>query len=295
MTIFSLRPSVAWRTMTELCTPGVLLHAPRVVKHVFGRSLTATLMMAVLGSGPGSRLMQAQAATAEPTDTNAAILETLKAIQAELHDMKTLLAARSPAAQLAQAKPFVQQSVQLDLGNRPFRGDKAAPVTLIEITDYQCPFCGSYARETMPQIEREYVATGKVRYYILDLPIEQLHRDAFKAATAVRCASEQGKYWEMHDQLFANQQALSQWDARATAVGLDTARFDACLGSGKYDAEVRKDIDLTEAVGVQGTPGFYLATTEPGATKVKTIKFVRGAQPFASFKAEIEALLKHES
>lgn len=261
------------------------------IKNAFGRSLVSIFMVAVLGSGPGNSLAQAQAGKADSKDTNTAILETLKAIQAELHDMKTLMATR-PAA---PAAPGVQQTVQLDLGNRPFRGEKAAPVTLVEITDYQCPFCGRHARETLPQIEKEYVDTGKVKYYVIDLPLEQLHRDAFKAATAVRCASEQGKYWEMHDQLFANQQALSQWDARATAVGLDIAKFDACFASGKYDADVRKDIGLTEAAGVRGTPGFYLATTGPGTTKVKTVKFVSGAQPFASFKAEIDALLKHES
>jgi protein-disulfide isomerase len=167
-------------------------------------------------------------------------------------------------------------------------------VTLVEITDYQCPFCGRHARETLPQIEKEYVDTGKVKYYVIDLPLEGLHRDAFKAATAVRCANEQGKYWQMHDQLFANQQKLSDWDTRAAAAGLDTAQFDACLSSGKYDQDVRKDIGLTQAAGVSGTPGFYFATTQPGTTKVKTVKFVGGAQPFPAFKAEIDALLKHE-
>lgn len=267
----------------------------RVVKNAFGRSLVSIFMVAVVGSGPGTSLAQAQAGKADSKDTNTAILETLKAIQSELHEMKTLLAIRPAAAQPAPAAPSVQQTVQLDLGNRPFRGEKAAPVTLVEITDYQCPFCGRHARETLPQIEKEYVETGKVKYYIIDLPLEQLHRNAFKAAIAVRCANEQGKYWQMHDQLFANQQTLDQWDARAGAVGLDQVKFDACLASGKYDAEVRKDIGWTQAAGVRGTPGFYLATTEPGSSKVKTVKFIGGAQPFASFKTEIDALLKHES
>jgi protein-disulfide isomerase len=270
-------------------------HRSTALANAFGRSLVWPLIVSVLVSGPGSSLAQAQSGKPESKDTSTAILETLRAIQAELHDMKTLMATRPvAAAQPAPAAPSVQQTVQLDLGNRPFRGDKAAPVTLVEITDYQCPFCGRHARETLPQIEKEYLDTGKVKYFVIDLPLESLHRDAFKAATAVRCASEQGKYWEMRDQLFANQQTLNQWDARATAVGLDTAKFDACLASGKYDAEVRKDIGLTEAIGVRGTPGFYLATTEPGTTKVKTVKFVSGAQPFASFKAEIDALLKNK-
>jgi protein-disulfide isomerase len=267
-------------------------------KKVRGRLLVLALV-ALLVSGPGSRLSKAQAvaaAKADPKDTNTAILETLKAIQAELHEMKTILATRpAAAAQPAPAAPSVQQTVQLDLGNRPFRGDKAAPVTLVEITDYQCPFCGRHARETLPQIEKEYVDTGKVKYYVVDLPLEAIHRNAFKAATAVRCANDQGKYWQMHDQLFANQQALSEWDLRATSVGLDTAKFDACMASGKYDGDVRKDIGLAQSAGISGTPGFYLATTESGSSKVKTVKFVSGAQPFATFKAQIDALLKHES
>ena len=269
-----------------------------VIKNVCGRLLVVTLV-ALLVSGPGSRLGKAQAvpaAKADPKDTNTAILETLRAIQGELHEMKTLLANRpAAAAQAAPAAPSVQQTVQLDLGNRPFRGDKAAPLTLVEITDYQCPFCGRHARETLPQIEKEYVDTGKLKYYVIDLPLEAIHRNAFKAATAVRCANDQGKYWQMHDQLFANQQALSEWDERATSVSLDTAKFDACLASGKYDGDVRKDIGLAQSAGISGTPGFYLATSEPGSSKVKTVKFVSGAQPFATFKAQIDALLKHES
>lgn len=247
----------------------------------------------VLGLIPA--VLLAQSGNNKGADTNQAILDTLKAIQGELHDMKTLLAARPVAAPPPPGVPLAQQTVQLDLGNRPFRGDKAAPLTLVEITDYQCPFCGRYARETMPQIEKEYIEAGKVKYYVVDLPLESIHRDAFKAATAVRCANEQGKYWEMHDQLFANQQALSQWDARAASVSLETTKFDACLASGKYDSDIRKDIGLAQAAGVSGTPGFYLAATDPVSNKVKTVKFVAGAQPFAAFKTQIDALLKHES
>ena len=247
----------------------------------------------ILGVIPA--VLLAQNGSIEPKETNQAILETLKAIQGELHEMKTLLATRPAAAPAGPAAPAVQQSVQLDLGNRPFRGEKAAPIAVVEITDYQCPFCGRHARETMPQIEKEYVDTGKVKYYVVDLPLEMMHRDAFKAATAVRCANDQGKYWEMHDQLFANQQTLNQWDARAASVNLEMAKFDACLASGKYDSDVRKDMSLAQSTGISGTPGFYLAATEPGSTKVKTLRFVSGAQPFAAFKAQIDALLKHES
>ena len=127
--------------------------------------------------------------------------------------------------------------------------------------------CGRHARETMPQIEKEYVDTGKVKYYVVDLPLEMMHRDAFKAATAVRCANDQGKYWEMHDQLFANQQTLNQWDARAASVNLDMAKFDACLASGKYDSDVRKDMSLANLQGSAARPGFTSPPRSPAQPK----------------------------
>ena len=126
----------------------------------------------------------------------------------------------------------------------------------------------------------------------MDLPLESIHKNAFRAAEAANCAGEQGKYWEMHDQLFANQKTLDSWSAHAEAVGLDAAQFDACLASGKHVPEIRGDMAQAQRAGVNGTPGFFLAMTEPGSTRVKSLKFLRGAQPFPAFKAEIDRLLE---
>lgn len=264
---------------------------PSGIKTILGVALLGAVSLAG-ECAPPAQEQSPSTAGSHTKDPNAAMLDALKAIQEELHDIKTLLSTRPAPAAAPSAAAAVQQSVQLDLSNRPFLGDKSAPVTLVEITDYQCPFCGRHARETLPQIEKEYVETGKVKYYVVDLPLEGLHRDAFKAATAVRCANEQGKFWEMHRQFFANQKNLSDWDANASAAGLDTAKFDACLATGKYDVDVRKDIGLTQAAGISGTPGFYFADTELGSSKVKTVKFVGGAQPFTAFKAQLDTLLK---
>ena len=247
------------------------------------------LALFIIGAAAQTQQPAAQANKLNPNDD--AVLETLKAMQKELQEIKALLAARQQQAAPTAAPSAVQQSVTLDLANRPFRGAKDAPVTIVEITDYQCSFCSRHVLQTLPQIEKEYIATGKVKYYVLDLPLESIHRDAFKAAVAVRCAGEQGKYWEMHDRLFANQQTLNQWDAHATAVGLDTARFGSCMTSDKYAADVRKDIAQTQVAGVTGTPGFYFGTAEANGSKVKTMKFVNGARPFTTLKAEIDALL----
>jgi protein-disulfide isomerase len=144
-------------------------------------------------------------------------------------------------------------------------------------------------RDTYPQIEKEYIDTGKLRYATLDLPLESIHKLAFKAAMATECANDQGKYWEMHDRLFENQRALEPWSGHAEAVGLDVAVFDECMSSEKHAGAVRKD----QKAGATGTPSFVLAETDPAdPTKVKGLSFIRGAQAFNGFKAAIDSALE---
>ncbi len=252
----------------------------------------ALLIIFLLVAASSAQAQQTKTKRAAKQDTDAAMLETLKAMQKELGEIKVLLAAR-PAQQpqrAANVPAAVPQAVSLDLTNRPFRGSKDAPVTIVEITDYECPFCSRHAQQTLPQLEKEYIATGKVKYYVVDLPLEQIHRNAFKAAVAVRCANDQGKYWEMHDRLFAAQRGtLTDWNAHAVAIGLDTEKFTGCVEGDKYVADVRKDIALTQEVGVQGTPGFFFATGSDA--KVTTTSFMNGARPFPVMKEQIDALL----
>ncbi len=105
------------------------------------------------------------------------------------------------------------------------------------------------------------------------------------------CAGEQGKYWEMHDRLFANQQAFEPWNAHAQALGLDIARFEQCINSGRQAEEIRRDMAEGQKAGVTGTPTFFLGYTDPKSSQVKTVIRLTGAQPFASFKAAIDKLL----
>jgi protein-disulfide isomerase len=130
-----------------------------------------------------------------------------------------------------------------------------------------------------------------LKYAIIDLPLESIHSTAFRGAEMVRCAGDQGKYWEMRDRLFANPQAIAQTASHAAAVGLDAQRFDACLGAGKFAGDIRKDMAQAEAAGVEGTPSFFLAVGDPATGKLKPVRFISGAQPFASFKAQIDAAL----
>lgn len=145
----------------------------------------------------------------------------------------------------------------------------------------------------MPQIENEYIRTGKIKYVFGDFPLEAIHPYAFKAAAAANCAGDEGKYWEMHDRLFANQAALKPEDLlkHGEAIGLDSARFQQCLQSGKYDALIRKMMAQGEKAGVRGTPTVMVGTVEPNSTSVKVVKIVVGIQPFGAFKEAIDSVL----
>src|SRR6185295_15335658 len=123
------------------------------------------------------------------------------------------------------------------------------------------------------------------------MPLESIHKFAFKAAQATECAAAEGKYWEMHDRLFANQQAFEPWNAHAEAVGIDTAKFESCLAGGKYDAEIRRQAAEAGKAGVTGTPGFLIGRTEPNSNKMKILAVLKGARPFADFKAELDRQL----
>ena len=125
-----------------------------------------------------------------------------------------------------------------------------------------------------------------------DLPLEAIHKLAFKAAEATHCAEDQGKFWEMHDRLFTNQRALEPWSGHAEAVGIDVAAFDACLESGKHAAAIREDMATAGKTGARGTPSFLLAKTDPtDPTKITGIVALRGAQPFNNFKLQIDQAL----
>lgn len=209
------------------------------------------------------------------------------AIQKELQEIKSLLRGR------VATPPPEPQNVVLSVKDDAFKGDKDAKLTLIEFSDYQCPFCARHAGQTVPQIEKDYIQTGKVKYVMRDFPIESIHPQAFKGHEASHCAGEQGRYWEMNGRLFANQKAMSPKDLsdHAQALVLDMPKFQQCLDSGKYAGKIRQDLLEGQKAGVQGTPTFFLGYTEPNDSKVKVVRVIRGAQPYAAFKEAIESLL----
>ena len=182
------------------------------------------------------------------------------------------LKAAGPAVTVALDPPRTEVAVA---DHDPARGPANAPITIIEFSEYQCPFCARVT-PTLKQIEEKYA--GKVRLVFKDFPLPN-HAQAPKAAEAAHCAGEQGKYWELHDRLFANQQQLQvpQLKAHAKAVGLDQAAFDQCLDSGKHAANVQADVDLGAGMGVQSTPTVYING-----------RVVTGAQPIGVFTSIID-------
>jgi protein-disulfide isomerase len=146
----------------------------------------------------------------------------------------------------------------------------------------------------MPQLQRDYIQTGKVKYVVRHFPLEAIHKEAFGAAAAANCAGEQGKYWEMHDRMFANQATLKDLAAHAAAIGLDVTRFQECLGGDRHAAAIRRDISDGQLAGVRGTPAFFIGITEPNAGSIKPLKTLTGAHPYATFKALIDSILEAE-
>ena len=166
------------------------------------------------------------------------------------------------------------------------RGRADAPVTIVEFTDYQCPYCKRFEAETWPQLKRKYVDTGKVRFIVRDLPLE-FHDSALPAAEAARCAGEQGKFWPMHDALIAKGSDLSAGGLQAAAarLALDLPRFQACVAQHRYAKDVLRSAALANSLGLQGTPAFVIGRVHDGElTGVSGM----GAQPYENFAQQIE-------
>lgn len=188
--------------------------------------------------------------------------------------------------------PGEQKKVEVSADDDAMLGNKNVPVTIIEFSDFQCPFCRTFWSETLPLIKSKYIDTGKVRLIYRDFPLS-FHESAHPAAEAAECADEQGKYWQMHDKIFGEQNKLGQGTVQfsvadlkkwASQIGLNPASFNQCLDSGKYRAEADKDSADGSAAGVSGTPAFFING-----------KLLVGAQPFSVFQQAIESALKDKN
>lgn len=195
--------------------------------------------------------------------------------------------APAPAAPSAPAPAGDPPSIDDDA----VLGDEDAPVTIVEFTDYQCPFCQRHYEQTYGQIKSQYVDTGKVKLVVRDYPLS-FHPNAQPAAEAAECAGDQDKYFEMHDKLFGG---LSAWgnlpDAKPTfeqyaqEIGLDVADYKDCVAKGTHTQEVQQDMADGSAAGISGTPGFWVIGPDGKG------EMISGAQPFTNFQATIDKYL----
>ena len=181
------------------------------------------------------------------------------------------------------------EKVDVKEGKLPVLGKNDAKVTMIEFSDFECPFCKRYFDETLSQIIKEYVDTGKVKLYYRHFPLD-FHPAAMPSALASECANEQEKFWEYHDKIFQEQDKIAgktadvittQLKSFAQKLGLNASRFSSCLDNAKYQANVDADLNDGRTAGVSGTPTFFING-----------KRIVGAQPYASFKALIDEELK---
>ena len=179
--------------------------------------------------------------------------------------------------------------VNVSVDDDPMLGNPKAKVTLVEFSDFQCPFCRRFWKDTLPQIKKEYIDTGKVKFVYRDYPLS-FHPGAQPAAESAQCAKDQNKFWEMHDKIFSEQEKQGQGTIQfsigdiknwASQIGLNMSAFNQCLDSGKYKSEIEKDVADGSAYGVSGTPTLYINGNP-----------IVGAQPFSAFKAIIDSELK---
>jgi protein-disulfide isomerase len=207
-------------------------------------------------------------------------------IRRYLEEQQQSLAYTSLIAELKKAGPPVRMVLDAPryevavADDDAVAGNAKAAVTVIEFSDFQCPFCAR-VMPTLKQLRERY--GDRVRIVWKDFPLTAIHPEAFKAAEAGQCAREQGKFWEYHDRLFANQQAL-QIDAlkkHAADAGLDTAKFGACLDTAKYSDRVQEQMGIGARLGVSSTPTVFVNG-----------RLISGAQPFDVFAAVIDEELE---
>lgn len=222
-------------------------------------------------------------------------VEALKASQAEmqksLDEIRTFL---KEATGGRFGAPSIENTA-FDVKGAPARGSDTAPVTIVEISDYHCPYCKRHVQQTQPQIYSAYVDTGKARHVFVHFPIEQLHPDAYRSHEAASCAADQGKFWELHAKLFETPaKTTEQLTALAQSAGLDAGALGQCLESGKYRQAVRASVERIAGLGVNGTPMFLIGRTPSGSEPMKVLKTVQGAHPFQTFKTVIDGILNEQ-
>jgi protein-disulfide isomerase len=252
-----------------------------------GRIGRAVIMMAAALLASSATIARADTLTG---DQFSELQQQNKAILEELRQIHLLLERQQSTRTAAEGTRPADTKVRLSLRSDELAlGSANAPLTLIEFTDYQCPFCRQFHQSTFPDIKKNYIDTGKLRFISRDFPLD-MHNNAMRASLAAHCAGDQGKFWELRDLMITNGNRLDQLgiDSYAKQLKLDSDRLDKCIASGVYQARVDQDLAEGKTAGINGTPSFLLGRT--GKDSVEGTKLV-GAMPSVAFDARIKELL----
>lgn len=244
--------------------------------------IAACLLTGLLLAGPAAAPLDAQGMTQQQADE---ILKELRGIRLAIERLGALPAARSTPPPAPAPNP----SVRLPKVTGYVMGRPDAPLTMVEFTDLQCPFCARFTTSSFGQIKTQYIDKGLVRFVSRDFPLG-MHPYAELAARASRCAGEQGHYWDVREALVTNFNKLNPEFIASTAQGakLDMKDFQSCLDSGRFKADIQRDMDEAGTIGVEGTPTFVVGRTQ--AAGLDGTRIV-GAQPFEVFDAKFKELL----
>jgi protein-disulfide isomerase len=218
---------------------------------------------------------------ARQTTPRGELEQKLAAIQGDLAALKKA-PPQAAAAQPRRRGPDPDKVYEVAVGKSPAKGPANAPVTIVEFSDFQCPYC-SRVGPTLQKVLEDYPKDVRVVYKHYPL---SFHKQALPAAKASAAAGRQGKFWEMHDLLFQNQRELNEaaFKGYAQQLGLDVAQFEKDYASPGVAQEVEADMTLARSLGVTGTPGFFVNG-----------RFLSGAQPYSAFKTKIDAELKEST
>lgn len=191
----------------------------------------------------------------------------------------------APRAKDPNTQPQIPKNISIE--GQPIKGEQSAPITIIEFSDFQCPFCARFYKETLPLIERNYIEKGIVKFAYRDFPIDSIHSNARTAHIAAECAYSQGLFWQYHDILFERQQEWAKLEPNnlvktlteyADDVGVNKQSFEDCLRTPSVAAEVQEDLLDGRQHKVTGTPTFFIGDRQSGFVKVS------GAKPFEVFE-----------
>ncbi|MBV8906908.1 MAG: DsbA family protein [Acidobacteriia bacterium] len=246
------------------------------MKKIFGYANWAVLPLLVLlpfGS-PIHAKDKDEGITKQQADE---ILNELRQIR-QLLEKQAVAAPQPGGEQITKAKLGLEGAYTI--------GSKDAPLTMVEFTDFQCPFCQRFHVSTFADLKRDYIDTGKLRFVSRDLPLD-FHPNAMQAAEAGRCAGEQGQFWAMRDRMNANpdkldMNSLASW---ATELKLNVPNFRSCVENQKYKNAIQTDILAAQRVGANGTPSFVVGKSTPDGVDGELIV---GAQPYQVFDQKLK-------